>query len=212
MVLKTLLLSQEKYVLLNFWNTFCEQKSQRNVLYAVNFLFSAISRVFVLNWHHSHYGTWKCFTTSWKFETTTSIQNKAYASFLYTTEILTQFIKETSDKNLNSNMVSDSCYKKLATDTSMKLQFAACKCHGTDFVWVGTNYNNVLSLSFWFWTCLQNLGFGFIFPDILVAQYLFYNQISSRNIRSSHRRCSIKKLFLKILLNSKKSTCVRVSF
>ena len=30
--------------------------------------------------------------------------------------------------------------------------------------------------------------------------------------RSSHQRCSIKKAFLKILQNSQKNTCVRVSF
>ena len=35
---------------------------------------------------------------------------------------------------------------------------------------------------------------------------------SSTIFRSSHQRCSIKKLFLKILQYSQKNTCVRVSF
>ena len=57
---------------------------------------------------------------------------------------------------------------------------------------------------------------------VLHSQYLFkfnnksrktvFMEIHSGSYRSSHQRCSIKKVFLKISQNLQENTCARVSF
>ena len=42
--------------------------------------------------------------------------------------------------------------------------------------------------------------------DVFLGMYEFF-----KNSRSSHRRCSIKKVFLKTLQNSQENTCVGAS-
>ena len=37
-------------------------------------------------------------------------------------------------------------------------------------------------------------------------------EVASTNLRSSHQRCSVKKVFLEILQNSQEKTCASVSF
>ena len=46
---------------------------------------------------------------------------------------------------------------------------------------------------------------------LLPASFLF-SFIGTLKVRSSHRRCSIKKLFLEISQNSQESTCARASY
>ena len=84
-----------------------------------------------------------------------------------------------------------------------------------------------------FWYCIRLL-FPFYLKfhqmsKIWGDRYLFFNQIIFLNsfqsfselqewseevvsFRSSHQRCSVKKVFLEISQNSQENTCVRVSF
>ena len=50
-----------------------------------------------------------------------------------------------------------------------------------------------------------------IIQSIIVPSMLQYRQIAMK-LRSSHRRCSVKKVFLEISQNSQENTCARVSF
>ena len=53
-------------------------------------------------------------------------------------------------------------------------------------------------------------GFSFCYKTFY--DYLYFEKRFFIIDRSSHRRCSVKKLFLEILQNSQKNTCARVSF
>ena len=48
------------------------------------------------------------------------------------------------------------------------------------------------------------------FTEKQLCQSLFFSKVAGR--KSSHRRCSVKKMFLNILQNSQEKTCARVSF
>ena len=56
-----------------------------------------------------------------------------------------------------------------------------------------------------------------IIKDVFELKNHQYNfrrdlRLQRRNVRSSHQRCSVKKMFLENSQNSQKNTCARVSF
>ena len=53
-------------------------------------------------------------------------------------------------------------------------------------------------------------NFVFLLYTMIKISYLYHILIVKN--RSSHKRCSVKKVFLKISQNSQESTCARVSF
>ena len=70
------------------------------------------------------------------------------------------------------------------------------------------NFNNVVLASLlWFWKrCLMQD----FFQITSKLQVTFFNFVHM--IRSSHQKCSMKKVFSKIFQNSQENTCARVSF
>ena len=47
---------------------------------------------------------------------------------------------------------------------------------------------------------------------LISAHFLWISWKNQKNFKSSHQKCSIKKVFLQILQNSQENTCARVSF
>ena len=53
---------------------------------------------------------------------------------------------------------------------------------------------------------------GMIYAELMTTLRIFKGTVNMKKAEAVVRRCSVKKVFLEILLNSQENTCATVSF